>query len=137
MVGRMPSGVATAGEAGIEAALVGVLRCSRGAVLAVARSAVLVTAPVVTVLAVAVVCVIVACVIAELGIRSAHPIRVEPGREVASTSERVAVVTAGTEAVTAGTRTAEAVTTEAVPTTASAGERRLFVPAEGAGDLLE
>lgn len=137
----MPSGVATAGEAGIEAALVGVLRRTRGAVLAVLGAAVVTVVTVVTgvvVLALLIVTVVTAAsavvravVAAELGIRVALVIRTEAGREAATASERASVATS--EALVRS----EASVSETVSTTASAGERRLLVPAEGAGDLLE
>ena len=132
----MPSGVATAGEPGVEAALIGVLRRSGDAVLAVAGPfvpAVLVPAVCVPGACATVVRAIVrvreavvprvpavsAVVAAELGIRSVLVLvlvlGVEPGCEAAT----------------------EAAGSEAVTTTAPTGQRSLFVPAERTGDLLE
>ena len=125
----MPSGVATAGEAGIEAALVSVLRRTRGAVVAVT----VVTRVVVTVVTAAVVCAVVA---AEIGIRVALVIRGESGREVAAASERASVVTGGAviraealvraEASVPEASVPEASGSETVPTTTSAGARRAY-----------
>jgi hypothetical protein len=161
----MPSGVATAGEPGVEAALIGVLRRSGDAVLAVAGPfvpAVLVPAVLVPGASATVVRAIVrvreavvprvpavsAVVAAELGIRSVLVLGVEPGCEAATATERVSVATAeatsgmaGAEPVLGREAATEAATeaagSEAVTTTASTGERSLFVPAERTGDLLE
>ena len=160
----MPSGVATAGEPGVEAALIGVLRRSGDAVLAVAGPfvpAVLVPAVCVPGACATVVRAIVrvreavvprvpavsAVVAAELGIRSVLVLvlvlGVEPGCEAATASERVSVATAEATSGTAGAEpvlgreaATEAAGSEAVTTTAPTGERSLFVPAERTGDLL-
>jgi hypothetical protein len=130
---RLSSGVATAAEAGVEAALIGVLRHSSGPVRAVE---VVSAATVAVGLAVTVAVGLAVTVAVGLAVTVAAPAVVVAERGVGAVLGIRSVLVARPESA-AVEASSEPSRSESVTAPASTGERGLLVPAESAGDLLE